>query len=230
MLISHRHEFVFTKTGKTAGTSVEAYFEPYCMPEGEWSPRHLREMYESDVGVIGYRGYHPEGKRWYNHMPAYEIRSLLGAERWDRYFKFCTIRNPWDKTISAFESNGRDHRLPHGPEGEALRARYPDHDAEQLRFLHWLQTCGVPINRAAYVLDGDLCVDHTIRFERLHADLERTCALLEIPWEPEHLPTYKTGVRRPEYTVQRLYRAPARDLVAEIYSYEIERFGYRLPE
>lgn len=35
MLISHRKRFIFTKTAKTAGTSVESYFEQYCMPEGE---------------------------------------------------------------------------------------------------------------------------------------------------------------------------------------------------
>ena len=31
MLISHRKKFIFTKTKKTAGTSVESVFETYCI-------------------------------------------------------------------------------------------------------------------------------------------------------------------------------------------------------
>jgi hypothetical protein len=31
MLVSHLKKFIFTKTKKTAGTSVESVFEPYCM-------------------------------------------------------------------------------------------------------------------------------------------------------------------------------------------------------
>ena len=32
--ISHKHKFIFLKTTKTAGTSVEAYLQPLCVPEG----------------------------------------------------------------------------------------------------------------------------------------------------------------------------------------------------
>ena len=51
MLVSHRYKFIYTKTRKTAGSSVESYFEPFCMPDGEWTQRHLREEYVSDAGI-----------------------------------------------------------------------------------------------------------------------------------------------------------------------------------
>ncbi|KPA10844.1 hypothetical protein MHK_008953, partial [Candidatus Magnetomorum sp. HK-1] len=47
MLVSHRHKFIYTKTFKTAGTSVESYFEPFCMNDGEWSRSHPRDQYIS---------------------------------------------------------------------------------------------------------------------------------------------------------------------------------------
>lgn len=59
MLISHRKKFIFTKTNKTAGTSIESYYERFCMPVGEWEESHAREEYISDTGVIGYRGSNP---------------------------------------------------------------------------------------------------------------------------------------------------------------------------
>jgi hypothetical protein len=43
MLISHRKRFIFFKTSKTAGTSVESFFEKFCYAEGEWKFSHARE-------------------------------------------------------------------------------------------------------------------------------------------------------------------------------------------
>ena len=80
MLVSHRYKFIYTKTRKTAGSSVESYFEAFCMPEGEWTQRHFREEYVSDAGIIGFRGKAANAgdAYWWNHMPAQMIRRRLG--------------------------------------------------------------------------------------------------------------------------------------------------------
>ena len=103
MLVSHRKKFIFTKTAKTAGTSVESYFEKYCMPEGEWQQSHTREEYISETGIIGYRGKKPPETKFYGHMSASEIKGYLGPEVWEDYFKFTVIRNPFDKLVSGFK-------------------------------------------------------------------------------------------------------------------------------
>jgi hypothetical protein len=56
MLIGHRKKFIYTKTAKTAGTSIESYFENFCMPENTWKFSNPREEYVSKEGIIGYRG------------------------------------------------------------------------------------------------------------------------------------------------------------------------------
>lgn len=38
--------------------------------------------------------------------PAVAVRSWVGEEIWNRYFKFCFERNPWDKTVSDFYWSG----------------------------------------------------------------------------------------------------------------------------
>ena len=91
MLVSHRTNFIYTKTVKTAGTSVESYFEPYCMNEGEWEFMHLRDKYVSEAGIIGARGKNARDDIWWNHMPAVQIETLLGSETWEQYFKFCVV-------------------------------------------------------------------------------------------------------------------------------------------
>jgi len=103
MLVSHRYKFIYTKTVKTAGTSVESYFEPYCMKEGEWSFAHSRDEYTSETGIIGYRGNQiPDDCVYYNHMPAQKIKNLLGEDIWNSYFKFCVVRNPFSKAASYY--------------------------------------------------------------------------------------------------------------------------------
>lgn len=85
MLASYRKKFIYTKTAKTASTSVESFFEPYCMEQGQWEFTILRDAHISRAGIIGYRGTASRfgrfpfvGKRWYDHMPASKIRRQLG--------------------------------------------------------------------------------------------------------------------------------------------------------
>ena len=33
MLVSHKSQFIFTKTARTAGISVEMLFEPFCLAD-----------------------------------------------------------------------------------------------------------------------------------------------------------------------------------------------------
>ena len=56
----------------------------------------------SDSGIVGYRGTSPGGNEWFNHMPAEAIKARIGHEIWDSYFKFCVVRNPFEKLVSAF--------------------------------------------------------------------------------------------------------------------------------
>jgi len=102
MLVSHQHKFIYTKTVKTAGSSVESYFEPYCISAEEYSQRRPGELHESAQGIIGYGPDRPADAKWYNHMPALAIKRQLGDEIWNNYFKFCVIRNPFDKAVSAY--------------------------------------------------------------------------------------------------------------------------------
>lgn len=219
MLISHRHRFIYTKTYKTGGTSVESYFEPCCLAPGAWQLSHEREACESEHGVIGFRGAHPPpALRWWNHMGAAEIRERTGAALWARYFKFCVVRNPFDRAVSAFffaRSKGR-----WAAEGGS--------DAEQLE--RWLAGGGLRIDREAYLIDGRFALDHVLRHERLAADLEAVCARLGLPWEPERLPRFKAGIRPREAAPEALFTPRARALVEAQCAFELDLFGYAFPQ
>ena len=147
MLISHRKKFIYTKTVKTAGTSVELFFEKYCFADREWKFSHARDEYSSASGIVGYRGADKGSSTFYNHMPAEELKNLLGKQIWDNYHKFTVIRNPFDKMVSAFyhfeKKNKADKYLADGK-------------SDTQRFREWVLGGGEIIDRSAYMIDGEI--------------------------------------------------------------------------
>lgn len=240
MLISHKKQFIYTKTYKTAGTSVEVYFEPFCMPEGDWEEVHLRDEYISDIGVIGYRGSPRDTSHltWWNHMSAKEIKARLNDDHiWNSYFKFCVVRNPFDKAISAFYFQNK--ALPNQPRWYYYRRRFLKrynklfHDgispAMKRQFKDWLKAGKMYIDRDKYFIDGELCVDYFIQYEDLEGGIKAVCERLNIPFEPKRIPQFKKGYRpKQDYSVY--FDEEAIELVINLFRFEIERFGYEPPK
>jgi hypothetical protein len=215
MLVSHRKQFIYTKTIKTAGTSVESYFEPYCMKEGAWSFTRGRFEHISDSGIIGCRTGDPltiQACTWWNHMPAATIKALIGESIWNSYFKFCVIRNPFDKAISAY------HFF-------SAKATTPNLKQD---FEAWLMSNPLPIDRNKYLIDGEFCMDDVIRYETLLQDIERVCTRLKVPFRPQDLKSLKAG-HRPSKPLAEYYSIKSAETVSNAYRYELEKFGYASP-
>jgi hypothetical protein len=165
------------------------------MPEGEWTQRHFREEYVSDAGIIGFRGKAANAgdAYWWNHMPAQMIRRRLGEHIWSPYFKFCVIRNPFEKAISAFyywkRRQFRKRRRRKSQKGE-----WTDQDPQL--FENWLERGRGPMDRNLFCIKGQFALDDVIRHEILAADMQRICERLGLPWDPERLPTFKPASAR----------------------------------
>ena len=226
MLVSHSHKFIYTKTIKTASTSVESYFERFCMPAGEWEQLSRRNEQISSAGIIGFRGVDmPNKTTWWNHMPAQTIRKQLGEKVWNSYFKFCVIRNPYEKCISAFEHFGKDYQTSKQSILDRICSFFMS--TEQRRFYDYLVKA-MPSDRDKYIIDGQFCLDDYIRYESLEHEIERLCNRLSLPWEPEYLPTFKMGIRRADSTIDSLYTLPAKRRVQKHFKMEIEYFRYTI--
>ena len=228
MLISHLNRFIFTKTIKTAGTSVESYFEPFCMAPGEWTKSHGRDEYVSETGIIGARGSH-DHSTWFAHMQARAIRNLIGKQIWNSYFKFTVVRNPFDKLISGFYMYDR-------PKNNSERIRSAKSinlitgDTEIERFRSWIREGGSIIDRNKYLIADQICVDYFIRFEKLAEGVEHVCKHLSLPYNPEGIPQFKSGLRPHEKKISDYYDEATEKTVRDLYAWEFEKFGYTMPE
>ena len=236
MLISHRKRFIYTKTVKTAGTSVESYFEPLCMRDGEWSFSHARKEYVSEVGVVGIRTGEPleiQQALWWNHMPAQAIRALIGDGVWNDYFKFCVVRNPFDAMISAYRyfhaTNERKRGLRRylAVIGARVGPAREEHDLKS-KFEEWLRTMELPLDRNKYLIEGEYCMDYVIRYEALADGVREVCRRLDYPFDPARIPHLKNS-EKPKLPISAYYSAAAIDIMERAFRFELDQFGYKRP-
>ncbi len=223
MLISHLHRFIYMKTFKTGGTSVEIYFERYCTdPALEFQARHERDSETSKWGVIGARGnsFVP-GRTWYNHMPAGRVRALIGPELWNSYYKFCVVRNPFDKIVSSF--------WHHLPPDERLDLQSADFDTVRTHFQQWLTATDHPMDRNAFTISGLPVLNRYVRYEDLHAGLQGVCRDLSLPWDPLQLGRFKSDTRLRTEPYGEYYDRTSMALVSNLYTWELDYFGYAMP-
>ncbi len=207
---------------KTAGTSVEIYFEEAALPlRHDFERGHRTEEIESLSGVVGVRGPTPPDARWYHHMPAAVIRAQVGPEVWASYYKFCVIRNPFDKAVSFWW-----HQIPAAERRSMVGA---DFSVIRDSFREWIRPYAAGlVDRHTYMIDGKVAMDDFLRYESLVADLARVCARVGFAYTPERLGQYKGGFRLHRAPFQDYYDAASARAVRDAFGFELEYFGYQL--
>jgi len=220
MLVSHRKKFIYTKTIKTASTAVEIFFEKYCMPEGEWSFHHSTNEHISESGIIGFRGnrkeFEMQSPKFFHHMPASVIKEYLGDQIWKEYFKFCVIRNPFEKVLSYFF-----HFKEKNPNGESqvMAANFQKWVKERLQ--HDVD------DRNKYLINDRICMDYFIRHENLLEDIKTVCRIIGVPFDPESIPRLKDRHRLPNTRIENYYNTETAALIVKYFAFEFEYFGYK---
>lgn len=215
MIVSHEHGFVFMKTRKTAGTSVEIALSAVCGPDDVITPvTEEDERLRRASGARGPQNFEspPLERKAFNHMPVSMVRRMLGRRRFESYFSFAVERNPWDAVVSLFHWRYRDAIDP-GPEA----------------FAEFVGSEAVASfatkNQRIYRLDGAVAVDRVIRYETLDEDLARIWQELSLPGVPA-LPHAKGGVRPPGSAYAAYYDEAGRDRVAQLFAAPIADLGY----
>jgi hypothetical protein len=212
---------------KTAGTSVEILFERFCRPAEDYVESHGARETVTAAGIVGSRNTGiMAGDRYYHHMPASEVRDNLGPEIFDSYFKFCVMRNPYDKVVSRFWHDvAYDRRLPQYFSDSPKKFSF---DKIRESFINYvsLRSGHLCQDRNVYMIDGGIAVNRFIAFENLINDISYVCSTLDITFDPNDLGSYKTDIRvRPEHYSD-YYDMESKLAIEREYSFEIELFGY----
>jgi hypothetical protein len=222
MIVSHRHRFIFIKTAKTAGSSVERALKPFCGPDDVFTgagplsesanvKRGLRSLGLYVPGEIRRR--FPQISGFYAHMPARQVRSLVGPEVWNTYFKFSIERNPWDRQVSLFHYRHIDRERG---EFESYLTSPFSRLFHNVRIDNW----------EMYTIGGEIAVDHVLRYENIASEFTALCVRLGVG-DDVALP--EVNVRRPKErgVYRHYYTDRTREIVARWYRNEIAAFDYQ---
>lgn len=252
MIISHAHKFIFIKSLKTAGTSIETALSNHCGGSDVVVPINDFAHNRDPNGEFVHKSMNADElyRKIGQHVDAPTIKAREPAEVWNGYFKFSIVRNPWDRALSYFFWDKRQDssikprkRFYHYlgvpfDELAIVRSHFTQfiqdrilENGDRFHVEDGQQRYRVPAegflenNDRFYIIDDKPCVDFVIRYEHLEEDYNEVCRRIGIP--AAGLPRMKTGIRKERRPYTDYYTDETREIVAELHRNDLRFFGYQ---
>lgn len=205
MIISHQHRAIFFAVPKTGTHSVRFALRPFLGRDDE---EHVNLFKQSRLHNAEFF------KRTDGHISVREIRPHLSDEVWNTYFKFCFVRNPWDRFVSTvFFRKKNLNGITESP--QTLMTRIADSELHQPTLFYRPQS--------SFVLDdtNNIAVDFIGRTESMQKDFSTICKRLGLP---DVLLERRNTSRHDNYATY--YSAELKKRVEQLYQLDIELFNY----
>lgn len=230
MIVSHKHKFIFIKTRKTAGTSLEIALSKICGPKDIITPIspndemersrlnypgpqncnvRLDRYLKTDFGKLIKSG---TARKFINHMEAKRIKRYVGTNVWDGYYKFCFDRHPFDKVISMYY-----WELSLSPK------------SRHMTFDEFLQSPKLKLVVASdlYCIDGVNQMDNIYHFERMSESLSLLTKKLNLN-ETIEMPVYqaKSSQRKDAKISSNTLTETQKEIIGEIFESDFKFSNY----
>ena len=228
MIVSHKNRFIFIKTNKTAGTSIEIALSKFCGPDDIITPVSPDD--ESIRRSLGYPGPQNHLAPTSEYGVADHFKRLLGKKKlrllqphlgargeaassatqiWNSYFKFCFERHPFDRVISLYY--WRHKREPRPSISDFL-----DSDVPNL-----LRKRGYDL----YTIDCIAAVDRVCLYENMAQELEQLRERFGFD-APLELPHAKGSHRVDRRNPRDILSERDKERIRRMFATEIEQFGF----
>lgn len=201
MIISGEKKFVFIKTMKTAGSSIEIFLGKHCEDHAIVTPQWPRVSDHEERNMQGF----------YSHCFAADIADWMGANIWPKFFKFCVERNPWEKTISLY----------------MMRKYHGELNSDSIdAFLDF----GIfPLNYPIYTSlenHSEIIVDRVLKYENLEDELKDVFEILGIPYSGDLGVRAKGEYRSNRLPAHKLLTPAQYNKIGDIFAHEISLHGW----
>lgn len=190
-MISHSKKFIFVHITKTGGTSIDIALQKYT-------------------------------ERTKTHQSILEMKEEAAKNfELNNYFKFCFVRNPWDKMVSQYFYIKK--KTTYGKSFEDFiidfKSTPNDWNFNSTNF----PVCYQPVQKKWICGDkGEILMDFIGRFENLQEDFGTICDKIDLPkLELPHINSTNHG----HYS--KYYNKETREIVSQKFSEDIECFGYK---
>ena len=203
MIISEEKKCIFIRHQKTASTSIINGLKLTPVNGYHKTHENLNKYIRSKTGK-NYDGH---------HVPLFELKNVYPEvyENKSDYFKFGFTRNPWDRLVSAWKfafEAGRIKKYGEVPFYKFIKEHTNAWLCVEMNTLDFCDGC-----------------DFIGKFENLLEDYNIICDKIGIPRQQ---PPHKNATKHEHYT--EYYDEETKQIVAEIYAKDIERFGYTFGE
>jgi hypothetical protein len=207
-VISHGHRFIYVHVPKTGGNTMRQVLGRY----GIWVKGR------GQIDCV-----------YHQHAKAKDIARALGPE-FGTYYRFATVRNPWDWVVSNYTYN-RGLHLPYVVGTVYEHTQPGDEWLRRLDFADWLAwwTEELRPTQTSMLVDeeGQVLLDEVFRLEaidRAVATLRGRLGLADLPDPERRNASNRDRDYRPFYT------DATAELVARAMARDIEEFGYSFDE
>jgi hypothetical protein len=227
MIISHKYKFIFIKTKKTAGTSIEIFLSQYCgdgdiltpiMPHEEpHVARNYKGIWNPIPEIIERRGRKTRSiirkirkkKKFYNHIPARLVKHRISKTVWNSYYKFCVERNPWDKTLSHYHMQN-------------------DRSGGNLTLDQYFDSGEFCLNYPLYTdQNNKMIVDRIIKYEQLSTELIEVFEKFGIPFNGKLGARAKSSHRKDRRPYHQIFSEQQKAVIDKVFSEEIKMHNYK---
>jgi len=233
MILSHKYKFIFIKTFKTAGTSIEIFLSQHCADVDIVTPinphvePHIARNYKgfsnplSELLFFKGRNIRVQEKffrsvlkhflkrqKFYNHIPANLLIQRIPKRTWNEYYKFCVVRNPWDLSLSHYHASSQ-------------------RSGKDITFDEYIRIGDFRLNYHWYTSgSGDLLLDEVVKYESLLDGLDKVFHKIGVPFKGTLDIRAKSTYRREKTPYQDVYSDQQRKVIEKAFAKEITMHGY----
>ena len=220
MLISEKHNFIFIHIWKVAGTSITKALEKYAYNPDKYLPKVLLNKAGINSDSVNYLfknidRYHllSPYAAFSRHTKAKQVKHKLTAQKYDQFYTFAFVRNPWDWQVSLYHyllasKNHAQH--------EQIKAM-----GSFEKYIEWKVDHNFVLQKDFVTDDsGNTIVDFIGRYENLAADFQTICEQLNLDVRLPHA----NKSQRTSY--QEYYNSYTKKLLEECYRADIDFFNY----
>jgi len=209
MLISHKHKAIFIHVPKTAGTSIVKALKPFDFTihfKIFNSPFYTKEMLQ-------------KGTAFCSKEAIKRLDIVTDTEIWNKYFKFCFVRNPWDRFVSGYKKPGNTIPFVCKKKDNNNFADYCRNLPDESPIL-W----HTKLSQTEHITGekGNIMVDFVGRFENLQRDFNTICDKIGIKRVRLAWTNMSWHRHYSEY-----YDDETKEIIAKRYKKDIEMFGYK---
>ena len=233
MLISSDYNFLFIHIPKVAGSSIENSLRRSILSpwnKTNWQIdialrklNHRAKFYSGLNFNLNNPLYNDPWQTIYDelgvrHALAKRIRTVLGQERYEAFFKFAFVRNPWARLVSQYEYILQTNH--HGKRNHVKKLGSFESFIED-------QATQRNINQAKWLVDdkNNLIVDYVGKLESIEKDYDFICEKLGINI-PVKLSHSNRSQKRKGNSYRNYYSEYTKNLVYKSTQQDIELFGY----